>query len=54
MEGVDVNRVLERFKNLKRVKAQTMQELITASFNEHDLNEIIYLLTELKYLLERR
>ena len=44
----DLEKILERFKNLLEVQRYTQQELIETKFSELELKEIIYLLGELK------
>ena len=48
MNGVNVDRVIGRFKCLLELQKVISLEVIEAKFNEHDLKEIIYLLGELK------
>ena len=44
----DLEKILERFKNLLEVQRYTQQELIETKFSELELKELIYLLGELK------
>lgn len=48
MNGVNVDRVIGRFKALMEVQKELSLEVIDAKYTEHDLKEIIYLLGELK------
>ena len=48
----DLDKVIERFKNLLEVQKITQQEVISTKFSETDLKEIIYLLGELKAVRE--
>ena len=44
----DLDGVIDRFKNLLEIQKCNQCEYINATFTEHDLKEIIYLLGELK------
>lgn len=52
MDGVNVDRVMDRFKGLLELQKVLSLEVIEAKFTEHDLKEIIYLLGELKAIKE--
>ena len=54
MSGINLDGVLDRFKGLLELQKVLYLETIDASFSEHDLKEIIYLLGELKALKEAR
>ena len=47
---IDIDRILERFNNLRETQRILQCENISARFNERELKEIIYLLGELKML----
>ena len=53
MQGVDLDRVYERFKNELELQKMAQIENVTMRFNERELKEIIYLLGNLKAMLER-
>ena len=48
IDGVNLDRVIERFTNLLELQRGFFVEVIGAEFTEHELKEIIYLLGELK------
>ena len=53
MNGVDLDRVYDRFKNELELQKMAQIENVTMRFNEHELKEIIYLLGELKAYMEK-
>ena len=53
MQGVDLDKVYERFKNELELQKMAQIENVTMRFNERELKEIIYLLGNLKAMLER-
>ena len=53
MQGVDIDKVYDRFKNELELQKIAQIENVTMRFNEHELKEIIYLLGNLKAYMER-
>ena len=53
MSGVDIDRVYDRFKNELELQKMAQIDVVSMRFNERELKEIIYLLGNLKAMLER-
>ena len=53
MQGVDIDRVYDRFKNELELQKMAQIENVTMRFNERELKEIIYILGELKAYMEK-
>ena len=53
MNGVDLDKVYERFKNEFELQKMAQVENVTMRFNERELKEIIYLLDSLKAYIEK-
>ena len=53
MNGVDIDRVYDRFKNELELQKMAQIENVTMRFNERELKEIIYILGELKAYMEK-
>ena len=53
MNGVDLDRVYDRFKLDLDLMKQLQLEDMTMRFNERELKEIIYILGELKAYMEK-
>ena len=53
MNGVDIDRIYDRFKNELELQKIAQIENVTMRFNERELKEIIYILGELKAYMEK-
>ena len=52
IQGVNLDHVIDRFQNLLEYQKNLSLEEVNAVFNEHDLKEILFLLGELKTVME--
>ena len=48
--NIDIDRIIDRFKNLRETQRLLQIENISAYFSEREIKEMIYLLRELKAL----
>ena len=52
IQGVNLDGVIDRFTGLLELQRVLFLEFIEARFSEHDLKEILFLLGELKAVME--
>lgn len=48
--NIDIDRIIDRFQNLRETQRLLQIENISAYFSEREIKELIYLLAELKVL----
>lgn len=49
---VNINAMIERYRNMLDILITTQRELITAQYTEHDLKSILWVLGDYKAIIE--